>query len=199
MGKSFTLVLPESTTLFAQYDLDALLTTRGLYPIQRTHLTSDLRHASCPAPYKGAPFAIEHILNRTRSALGARRRRQGLSRLFFSVSLMGAHFLLDREPVPNVSATFAAAKFQGLMPYAQVCRLLMSDGWSAHANLETDCTEATRGIQWVSAFAPFSGDWIIGLKGKIRGLAVFDVEGDDRDGYCGEKHVLLRRLRDLLA
>ncbi|XP_065311811.2 uncharacterized protein [Dermacentor albipictus] len=199
MGKSFTLVLPESTTLFAQYDLNALLTTRGLYPIQRTHLTSDLRHASCPAPFKGAYFGIEHILNRTRLALGRGHRRQGLSRIFFSVSLLGAHFLLDREPALNESVAFARAKFQGFMPYSQVCQLLMSGGWNARANVETDCTEATRGPQWVSAFAPFSGNWILGLKGAIRGLAVFDVDGDDRDGYCGEKHVLLKRLKDLLS
>ncbi|XP_037527889.1 uncharacterized protein LOC119405156 [Rhipicephalus sanguineus] len=199
MGKSFTLVLPESTTLFAQYDLNALLTTRGLYPIQRTHLTSDLRHASCPAPFKGAYFGIEHILNRTRSALGRGHRRHGLSRIFFSVSLLGAHFLLDREPAPNESVAFAPAKFQGFMPYSQVCQLMMSGGWNARANLETDCTEAIRGPQWVSSIAPFSGNWIIGLKGAIRGLAVFDVDGDDRDGQCGEKHVLLKRLKDLLS
>lgn len=199
MGKSFTLVLPESTTLFAQYDLNALLTTRGLYPIQRTHLTSDLRRASCPAPFKGAYFGIEHILNRTRAALGRGHRRQGLSRIFFSVSLLGAHFLLDREPAPNESVAFAPAKFQGFMPYSQVCQLMMSGGWNARANLETDCTEATRGPQWVSSIAPFSGNWIIGLKGAIRGLAVFDVDGDDRDGHCGEKHVLLKRLKDLLT
>ncbi|XP_075527259.1 uncharacterized protein LOC142559565 [Dermacentor variabilis] len=199
MGKSFTLVLPESTTLFAQYDLNALLTTRGLYPIQRTHLTSDLRHASCPAPFKGAYFGIEHILNRTRLALGRGHRRHGLSRIFFSVSLLGAHFLLDREPALNESVAFAQAKFQGFMPYSQVCQLMMSGGWNARANVETDCTEAIRGPQWVSAFAPFSGNWILGLKGAIRGLAVFDVDGDDRDGYCGEKHVLLKRLKDLLS
>ncbi|XP_077541286.1 uncharacterized protein LOC144153533 [Haemaphysalis longicornis] len=199
MGKSFTLVLPESNALFAQYDLDALLTTRGLYPIQRTHLTSDLRRASCPAPYQDPIFGIEHVLNRTHAALGSRRRRQGLSRLFFSVSLLGAHFVLDQEPGPNASVTFASAKFQGFMPYANMCQLIMSGRWNARANLHTDCTEANKGIEWASAFAPFSGDWILGFRGSIRGLAVFDVEGDDRDGHCGEKHVLLKRLRDLLS
>ncbi|KAL1422615.1 hypothetical protein MTO96_021958 [Rhipicephalus appendiculatus] len=187
MGKSFTLVLPESTTLFAQYDLNALLTTRRLHPIQRTHLTSDLRHASCPAPFKGGVLWNCECLC------------ADLSRIFFSVSLLGAHFLLDREPVPNDSVAFAPANFQGFMPYSQVCQLMMSGGWNARANLETDCTEATRGPQWVSSIAPFSGNWIIGLKGAIRGLAVFDVDGDDRDGHCGEKHVLLKRLKDLLS
>ncbi|KAM7287205.1 hypothetical protein ISCGN_030898 [Ixodes scapularis] len=199
VGKSFTLLLPGSTSLFVQYDLDALLTTRGLHPILRTDADGARPVATCPSPLNAPDFGIERVLNRTRAALGVRRQRQGLSRLLFSVSLAAAQYTLDSEPKDNATAAFSPASFRGYITYPEMCNLVLSGGWKARPNLDTDCAEAFLGKQWVSSFAPFSGDWLLSLKGTLRGLAVFDAEADDVSGVCGEKHALLKRLRDLIS
>ncbi|EEC04202.1 hypothetical protein IscW_ISCW017435 [Ixodes scapularis] len=144
-------------------------------------------------------LAEERVLNRTRAALGVRRQRQGLSRLLFSVSLAAAQYTLDSEPKDNATAAFSPASFRGYITYPEMCNLVLSGGWKARPNLDTDCAEAFLGKQWVSSFAPFSGDWLLSLKGTLRGLAVFDAEADDVSGVCGEKHALLKRLRDLIS
>ncbi|KAM7287210.1 hypothetical protein ISCGN_030903 [Ixodes scapularis] len=58
VGKSFTLLLPGSTSLFVQYDLDALLTTRGLHPILRTDADGARPVATCPSPLNAPDFGI---------------------------------------------------------------------------------------------------------------------------------------------
>ncbi|KAG0422265.1 hypothetical protein HPB47_001925, partial [Ixodes persulcatus] len=199
VGKSFTLLLPGSTSLFVQYDLDALLTTRGLHPILRTDADGASPVATCPSPLNAPDFGIERVLNQTRAALGARRQRQGLSRLLFSLSLAAAQYTLDSEPKDNATAAFSPASFRGYITYPEMCKLVLSEGWKARPNLDTDCAEAFLGKQWVSSFAPYSGDWLLSLKGTLRGLAVFDAEADDVSGVCGEKHALLKRLRDLIS
>ncbi|CAN8004448.1 unnamed protein product [Ixodes hexagonus] len=144
-------------------------------------------------------LAEEQVLNRTRAALVPRRRRQGQSRLLFSLSLAAAEYTLNSEPKNNGTAAFSPASFRGYITYPEVCQRVLTGGWSVRPNLDTDCTEAYLGRQWVSSFAPFSGDWLLALKGTFRGLAVFDADADDVNGVCGDKHVLLKRLRDLIA
>lgn len=45
-----------------------------------------------------------------------------------------------------------------------MCKLVLSEGWKARPNLDTDCAEAFLGKQWVSSFAPYSGDWLVSIR-----------------------------------
>ncbi|CAN8028206.1 unnamed protein product, partial [Ixodes persulcatus] len=65
-------------------------------------------------------LAEERVLNQTRAALGARRQRQGLSRLLFSLSLAAAQYTLDSEPKDNATAAFSPASFRGYITYPEV-------------------------------------------------------------------------------
>ncbi|XP_064477401.1 uncharacterized protein LOC135391191 [Ornithodoros turicata] len=192
----FVLLLPEDPVLFARYDMNALLNTGSLKLIQKSHYVSGLTKASCLSPYKAPDLSVERIVNRTLNAVP-----NLMSRVLLSVTFTGAFFFVDDELARNPAnvTAFMQAAYHGFLPYREVCRRVLRGQWWAVTNVATDCIEAGRATEWASCFGPASGYWLVSLKGVLGGLAVFDVDGDDFDGSCGERHILLSRLQDLLA
>ncbi|KAI4468375.1 chitinase [Holotrichia oblita] len=88
-----------------------------------------------------------------------------------------------------------------ILGYNEICENIGKGGWTVVWDGEQQVPYAYKGNQWVGYDDPQS----IALKTEyakfygLGGIMVWSVETDDFNGYCGQKDILLKTIRNTLA